>query len=308
MGDYLNSTLAAAVRTELRDNDATQWPDTEVVLYINDGLMFLTNLLRKYHKYAMIAEDYTRYVLDLDNFSYDNEHDLPENFFDMIRLKKVGGDLPLRRGNLELMDNDSSEARYMLRACRVGAPVPAVANTGTNLLQTQGDYSGTTDRTYTITMTSATGFSWARSGGSGVGTASTAWQTLEDGVQVKWPTLTGIATGDVYTFVAKATYKVQVLRLNYDPAVDLELEYVRFPTLHALTGSSLTSAYIPYRRYYLALKEYVKLRCLNSNEMNVSIDAALMAPVVEMVMSVAADIEDDDNGTIEPGYMAGDML
>lgn len=308
MGDYLNTTLSAAIRTELRDAYATQWPDTEIVHYLNDGLLFIANLICKYHKYALIAEDHTRHYLDHDNFSGDYEIDLPENFYWPIRIKESGGTDPLRKANLDAIDNDVEEDRYMLRASRIGSPVPAAANTGVNTLQSTGEFTGTTDYTYTITMTSATAFTWTRAGGSGSGTASTDWQTLELGVQIKWSTLTGIVSGDVWTFAAKYTYRIQILRLNFAPTVDLEMEYVRYPALHAVSGTAFTAAYIPYRRYYTALKEYVKLRCLNSNEMNLSVDSALMAPVVEAVMSVAADIEDDDAGVIEPGYMAGDML
>jgi hypothetical protein len=321
MADYLVTDLEDAVRRELRDNDSTQWEDAEMIHYINDAVRYVADLVRKYNKYSPVVESNTRYFLMFDEFSYENEHDLPENFYWPIRIKKVGGTAPIRKVNLDLIDDTDSvttplgtEARYMIRGSRVGAPVPNSANSGDNLLMTYDNgYSATEDRTYTITMTGAAAFDWSGSGagGSGSGTVTTAKEfvTLEDGVQISLGSLTGAVSGDVYTFAAKYTYEIQILRLNYDPDTNLEAEYVRYPTKIELSGGALpTTVYLPFRRYFFPMKEYVKLRCLNSNEMQVTVDAQLMAPVESLVMDVCSDIADDDNGDVCPAYGALDML
>ena len=312
MADYLVTDLEDAVRQELRDTDSTQWPDAEMIHYINDGIIYVANLVRKYNKYSPITEGQTRYYLTASEFSYDNEHDLPENFYWPIRFKKVGGEDPIRKSNLDLIDDTTSQARYMIVSSKIGAPVPNSSNTGTNLLQTfDGGYSATEDRTYTITMTGAATFTWSGSGagGSGSGTLTTAFQALEDGVNVAIAAITGAISGDIYTFASKATYEIQRIKLNYNPSTNLQAEYVRYPTKIALDSGALpTTTYLPFRRYFFPMKEYTKLRCLNSNEMSVAVDAQLMAPVESLVMDICSDIADDDNGDISPAYSALDML
>ena len=309
MADYTVLNLESDLRYELEDTDGTQWTDPEMAVYMNDGLIYMSSLLRKYNKYSLIHEGLTRYYIDSDNFSGSNEIDLPENFYYPIELKKDGEADTIRKVNIDKIMESSTQARYTIRGSKVGAPVPNSANTGNNNLETHGEHSGSADQAYTITMTSSTAYSWSGSG-SGTGTASTSWTELENGVKIKFSSASGLVSGDSWTFTARATYIVQILRLNYNPTTNLQMEYVRYPTKITTTGSpaALVDAYLPYRRFYLALKEYVKIRCFNRNEMNVAQDVALFAPVEALVMELAAEIPEDDHPDMDPAYTGLDYL
>ena len=165
---------------------------------------------------------------------------------------------------------------------------------GSNLATTGGTGTGCT---ITITVT-----------GTATLSCSTSWQTLENGVKVKFGAATGFTVGDIWNFSAYP-YHINLLRLNFDPTIDLELWYVRDCQPVALVSAAIsTTARLEFRRYYDALKLYVEIKLRNRNEENVSQDMGLYGPVANKIMQKASAIGDEDQPELSLESITEDMI
>lgn len=312
MADILLTTLEEEVRDFLQDADGTQWLDREIVAAVNDSIEFLIVELYRQKVYSMIDELHCRTWLDDAEFSYSDEINLPIDYVKHIMMKRYGYTLPLRVAGVQEIDDTTTENRGMVRAASVGAPTPDSSNSGTDTLEADGDYSGSADEIITITVDAGGAtFSWTSSvSGSGSAVAmATTWTTLQNGIKVKWGDTSGFTAGDIWTVKGYITQKIHILTLNYAPEEDIELWYIRRPVRFTVSGGAIVSTdRLPFRRYYLPIKEYVITVLMNRNEEDVRQNMSLMAPITRMILNISSSINSDDDAKLSIMYPSSSML
>jgi hypothetical protein len=313
MADFLVTDLETAVRAEIQDPDGTQWGDPELLSYINEGIRFLYAELFRQHREALLLERHLYEELEYEDFSSEDEIDLPTDFFRHILIKVSGLTKRVRRVGLDLIDDSTTEARCFVRGASVGAPVPNSANAGTDDLITGGNFTGNSNanEVITLTMASASTFNWSSSvSGSDTGVStSTDWITLQNGIKVKFGATAGHTTGDSWTFTCYYDQVINIMKLNWDPDTDIELYYIKRPEKITLSAGAMpTSTYLPLYRYYDALKMYVVIRAMNRNEIHVGQDLGLFSPVIKLITDIASDIAEDMFAKFEPDNVALDHL
>jgi len=250
MADKLATDLRTDVLNSTGDFDQTRFKDIIIGTYMMEGLRLILQEIQRQNKYGTIPEQVAKTTIPYTEFSGLNKHDLPLDFFTKIRVSREGFTKPIRITTVNHIEDDTSTNFGTIYGVKVGAPVPNSANTGIDDLDTRGDFSGSSNDTYTITIASSTTFNWSSTGGgSGSGVTMTGeWQTLDNGVQVKFATATGYTAGESWTFVAYFDQIINVIELNWDPEEDLQLWWVRRITEVAYTGTGLSAT---FNAYYL---------------------------------------------------------
>ncbi len=314
MADYTVRDLRDACLAELNDTDQTNFLDTEMVHYINDAFRFVQNKISQNNMYAGLYEAFPVVDLIYSEFSNANEHDLPVNFMAKIKINRKGIAEPIRETDVETIDNSSSENRCFIYTSHIGAPVPNSSNSGTDDFNTREKYNGYTggaDDTITVTIDSGgSTFSWtSTSNGSGSDVSIEGeWQELAStGIMVYFDDTSGYTSGDSWSFAVYETQRIHRLQLNFDPEENIRLWYEkRYEKVSLSTGELPADTYIPFYQYYDALKMFVILKARNRNEENASQDASLFRPVMDLVLSRASSLHEDDAVTMMPSIRSID--
>jgi hypothetical protein len=314
MADKLATELRSDVLNSVGDFDQTRFKDIIIGGYMMEGLRLILQEIQRQNKYGTIPEQVAKTTIPFAEFSGLNKHDLPVDFFTKIRVSREGFAKPIRITTVGHIEDDVSTSFGTITGAKVGAPVPNSANTGIDDLDTRGDFSGSSEDTYTITIASSTTFNWSSTGGgsaSGV-TMTGKWQTLDNGVQIRFETATGYTAGDVWTFVSYFDQMISVLELNFDPEEAIQLYWVRRITEVTYTGTGLSATfnayYLPFYRYYDALKLFVELKLNNHAERNIKQDLEIDNQVIKKILDIASTINVDDDLSIQPRNVSKDFI
>jgi hypothetical protein len=314
MADILLRDARNEIIQELRDTNQTKFKDPELIVYFNDAVDFVKKHVFNINKFATIPEEFPRIYIDKDEFSSDYKHDLPTNYDRYLFIRRDGYEDPIRIVTLRDLYKTTTQNRGFIYGTRVGAPVPNSNNSGTDDLETQeasGGYTDSNDDTVTVTIASGTTFNWtSTNNGSGSGVTITgAWQALANGIQIKFGSTSGYTAGDIWTFDVYATQQINVLELNYAPSEDIELWYMKRHTKWTTVSDLLpANTYLPMFRYYLAIKQYIILRCRNRNEENALQDMKVFQPIFDTITMIAQTIASDDDTYYNPEFDSEDYI
>jgi hypothetical protein len=309
MADKTARNLRDDVLQTTGDRNQTRYKDPEIKVYAEEAMRWMLYELKRQNRYGTVPEQYPRKVLEFEDFSFDKKINLPLDYVDYIRLNRDGFDEPIRVVSLNHIDDVVGTNYATVYGATVGAPIAATGNAGLDEFMTQGNFSGSTNTIYTITLASGTTFNWvSNQGPSGSAVAITGdWQTLENGVEVKFDSTSGYTAADVWTFTAYKDQTIQILELNWTPEEDLILNYMKRIEDLTMTNDVLDAdQYLPFYKYYDAIKLYVELKCNNRGEKNIRQDLVIYDPVIRLITNVASAISYDTGSSMAPRKVTKD--
>jgi len=290
----------------LQDEDSTNWVAQERLDYLNDAIEFLQTEIVAMNKRGIIADDNKPVLLPYENFSYINTITLPDDFNLPLGFRVVGVDGD--DGKIHLVDvddigMDDTKQYGCIFASDITSPVADSGNAGTDDFQVRGDFSGSAETDYAVEIDGSGTFQWSNDGGStwagGTLVAITGdWQTLENGVQIKFESTTGYTIGDRWDFTATDEKEYNIFQTNWNPTVDVQGRYVR---AHDEIAAIDSDTFIPYPRYYGAIRFFSLMMCRSRNEESFEIEGYVYEPTRKKVKEYILRFQANDNPTMKPG-------
>jgi len=288
MNKFTTQNISDEVGRTIQDSSSVNVPAANRIDFINESIDDLLHIFTACHKKGFPAMQYPFARLDKDEFNYQNRITLPNDYHQWIDLRKEGDADPIKIMPVVDMDDSTSTAYGAIIASNVSAALPYASNADTDDLSLRGEYTGTEDLGYKVEIDGATTFRWSDDGGStwdvSTVTITGEWQTLNNGIEIKFATATGRTTGDYHTFTGYVSRICHILELNYHPdTYDVILTYVKAQTRIAAIGST---TYLPWPEYYNVLKYLVEIRCRAYNEEKVDVTAAVNQVAMRKVREI----------------------
>lgn len=319
MAKYTSLYLQKQVQRLIGDRDGTLIKPDLMLDFFNDAIDFAHSELIGMHKEGIVDLYWPWKLLKYELFSYKNTITLPANYLSWIELRVYDtewiieivpyksiddtldtGHTITATGPFLMGEHGAVNSSGAIFASNVESPLPDSANSGLDNLEVRGHFSGSANSDYIVEMDGAATFKWSDNGGSSY-TSLVAitgdWQDLSNDVQVKLETLTGYTATDKWTFTAYVDREVHILKLNFNPDSDIQFTYAKILTLIEDIGEGV---YIPFERFYGAIKLFVQLMSMSWNEENIDIDAFVYRPVIKKLREVGVKNNVGERTNVEP--------
>lgn len=299
-GEYLDEQLDR----ELRDANSNTFSDLLRVDAVNDAIDYLGHILAKIHRKGIVGIEWPRQLLLFENFSYKNQVVLDDDYYLWVELRKADSDDLIRIVPVDLIEDETSELRACIYGADISPPVPDSDNSGTDEFEVRGNFSGSAETDYVVDLQSATTFRWSDDDGSswdvsGV-TITGDWQTLNNGVKVKFASTSGYTTGDKWSFTGYHDAVVSILRCNFNPKVDADLSFVR---KQALIATSLSATdYLPYPRFYSLLKLITKTILRAFVDESINVEVMINGVALEKAKDIMRSINGPEQINVRPQH------
>lgn len=307
MDKYTGEYLDGQLDRELRDANSNTFSDLLRVDAVNDAIDYLQHILAKIHRRGFTAIEWPKQLLQFENFSYKNQISLDSDYYLWVELRKADSSDMVRIVPVDKIQAAADKPWACIFGMNISPPVPDSDNEGTDDFEVDGNFSGSAEANYIVEVQSGTTFRWSDDGGSGYTSGVTItgdWQTLNNGVKVKFASTSGYTATDKWTFTAYHDAVVSILRCNFDPSVDLRLTFVR---KHSLISTSLSATdFLPYPRFYSLLKLITKTILRSYRDEKVDVEYMVNNVALKKAKEIIRELNGPELLTVRPGKTYND--
>lgn len=280
--------------------------DPLLIDFANDAQDDMLQLLIEMHKEGLIAVEWSRDLLKFGTFNYRNEITLPNDYLVWISCNfenDTGSPVVIVRDEDVLSDDWVGENVCAVTASNITTALANTSNSGSDNFEARGKFTGTTDTVYQFEIEAGGAtFKWTNDGGSsytsGVSCADT-WIDIENGVRVNFGGSSGFTAGDIWDISAYASKERAILRVNFDPSVNLDFYFVTAPAQLTVVDPA---AYIPYPQFWRAFRYLVEIRVRAYNEERMDVDAAVNSKTIKRARELIRDYNSPKTIKYQPKY------